>query len=77
MPDWIKRCADRIGYYQIAGVPDRHEPNIGLLPLAEIFDAMAEVGVDTWIGCEYQPKGDAFDGLGWIGSVQQAFSKVP
>ena len=39
--DWLERCADRIGYYQIAGIPDRHEPDVGLLPLDSILDKVA------------------------------------
>lgn len=66
VPAWIERCGDRIGYYQIAGVPDRHEPDVGLLALDEIFAAINELAIDTWIGCEYHPKESTFDGLGWI-----------
>ena len=71
--EWIERCGDRIGYYQIAGVPDRHEPDIGLLPLDEVFAAITALDVDTWIGCEYRPKTDSFEGLGWIKHVQGKF----
>ena len=71
--EWIERCADRIGYYQIAGIPDRNEPDIGLLPLDEIFSAICELGIDTWIGCEYRPKADVFAGLAWIDEVKRKF----
>ena len=62
---WIERCADRIGYFQIAGVPDRHEPDLGLLPLQDILEAVDRLGLETWIGCEYHPRDDTFDGLLW------------
>ncbi len=74
VPGWIERCGDRIGYYQIAGVPDRHEPDIGLLPLHKVFRAINLLAVDTWIGCEYKPKETTFDGLGWIKRVEQEFA---
>lgn len=70
---WIERCGDRIGYYQIGGVPDRHEPDVGLLPLDEVFAAISELNIDTWIGCEYRPKNDAFLGLGWIKRAHDKF----
>jgi hydroxypyruvate isomerase len=66
IPLWLDRCADRIGYYQIGGLPDRHEPDIGLLPLDDIFARMRELDIDTWIGCEYHPRGDTFAGLKWL-----------
>ncbi len=73
VPGWIERCGDRVGYFQIAGIPDRHEPDVGLLPTDQIFAAVNELGVDTWIGCEYHPKDGTFDGLGWIEDVWNKF----
>lgn len=68
--EWIERCGERIGYYQIGGVPDRYEPDVGLLPLGEVISAIRALDIDTWIGCEYHPKGDTHAGLGWIKRVQ-------
>jgi 2-dehydrotetronate isomerase len=61
----------RVGHFQIAGVPERHEPNIGELNYAYLFDVIDSLGYDGWIGCEYKPKrggelGGTSVGLGWM-----------
>jgi 2-dehydrotetronate isomerase len=65
----------RVGHFQIAGVPMRHEPDLGELNhpyLFEVIDAAsAACGWDGWIGCEYRPARGAVpngthDGLGWL-----------
>ena len=55
----------RIGHFQIAGVPERHEPDIGELNYPYLFDVMDELGYQGWVGCEYRPKGETKAGLGW------------
>ena len=49
----------RVGHLQIAGVPERHEPDIGEMNYADLFNVIDEVsaacGWDGWIGCEYRP----------------------
>ena len=70
---WLDRTADRIGYFQIGGIPDRHEPDIGLLPLNSILAKIDELGLDTWIGCEYHPRDDTAGGLGWLSAVRSRF----
>ena len=66
----------RVGHLQIAGVPDRHEPDAnGELNwpwLFALIDALAAAsGWDGWVGCEYRPRrgavpGATRDGLGWL-----------
>lgn len=56
----------RVGHIQIAGVPERHEPNIGELNYGYLFDVIDAQGFDGWIGCEYRPKGRTSEGLGWM-----------
>ena len=67
----------RVGHFQIAGVPERHEPDIGELNYPYLFGVIDEVaarcGWDGWIGCEYKPKrggepGGTSAGLGWLGA---------
>ena len=67
----------RIGHFQIAGVPMRHEPDIGEINHAYLFEVIDEVAAtcswDGWIGCEYRPARGAVpngthDGLGWFHS---------
>jgi hydroxypyruvate isomerase len=60
-----------IGHIQIAGVPERHEPDIGELNYGYLFKLLDELGYTGHIGCEYRPsRGTAphatSDGLGWI-----------
>ena len=65
----------RVGHFQIAGVPERHEPDIGELNHPYLFQVIDEVaqscGWDGWIGCEYRPSrgaqaGGTGAGLGWM-----------
>ena len=65
----------RVGHFQIAGVPERHEPDIGELNYAYLFDVIDEVsaacGWQGWVGCEYKPKrggqpNGTSGGLGWF-----------
>jgi hydroxypyruvate isomerase len=64
----------RVGHFQIADVPDRHEPGTGEVNWPNIFKTIDEVsadcGWDGWIGCEYNPAdataGGTSRGLGWL-----------
>lgn len=55
----------RIGHVQIAGVPDRAEPDRGEVRHEALFAALDAAGYDGWVGCEYRPAGRTEDGLGW------------
>ncbi|WP_218510096.1 2-oxo-tetronate isomerase [Variovorax sp. dw_308] len=59
----------RVGHMQIAGVPERHEPDIGELNHPYLFSVIDELAAqghwDGWIGCEYRPRGGTGEGLGW------------
>ena len=55
----------RVGHLQIAGVPERHEPDIGELRFDYLAGVIDELGYDGWIGCEYRPKAGTSVGLGW------------
>jgi hydroxypyruvate isomerase len=56
----------RVGHIQIAGVPDRHEPDRGELNYSYLLSLIDELGWDGHVGCEYRPAGRTSDGLGWI-----------
>jgi hydroxypyruvate isomerase len=62
----IEALAPVIGHVQIAGVPDRHEPDLGETALRHLLDVLDSVGYRGWIGCEYHPAGLTEDGLGWF-----------
>jgi 2-dehydrotetronate isomerase len=55
-----------IGHIQIAGVPERHEPDSGEVNYPHLFDVIDSLGYAGWIGCEYRPRAGTSDGLGWI-----------
>ncbi|MCC7010216.1 MAG: TIM barrel protein [Acidobacteria bacterium] len=61
----LRRYAGAIVHVQVAGVPDRHEPDEGEVDYRHIFRVLDEVGYSGWIGCEYRPRGRTEDGLGW------------
>ena len=65
----------RVGHIQIAGVPMRHEPDLGELNYVYLFDVLDEVTASCnwpgWVGCEYRPTrgtvpGATSAGLGWM-----------
>ena len=65
----------RVGHFQIAGVPERHEPDIGEVNYPYLFNVIDEVSKTCnwqgWVGCEYKPKlggqaGGTSAGLGWL-----------
>ena len=61
-----------VGHFQIAGVPERHEPDVGEMNYPYLFDVIDSLGYTGWIGCEYKPRlsgqlGGTSAGLGWFG----------
>ena len=64
----LERILPFIGHIQIAGVPDRHEPDAGELNLPHLFETLDRLGYTGWVGCEYRPAGATVDGLGWFSS---------
>ncbi|MCR9219610.1 MAG: hydroxypyruvate isomerase family protein [Alphaproteobacteria bacterium] len=66
----IERTAPVLGHVQIAGAPERSEPDRGEIHYPALFDALDAVGYDGWIGCEYFPSGRTEDGLGWLAAYR-------
>ena len=64
----IRQYIDGVGHFQIAGVPERHEPDLGEVSYPYLFDLIDSLKFDGWIGCEYRPAGQTSDGLGWLRS---------
>ena len=62
----LRKYASRCGHVQIAGVPERHEPDTGEVRYSYLFELLDEMGYTGWIGCEYRPAGNTTDGLGWF-----------
>jgi 2-dehydrotetronate isomerase len=55
-----------IGHIQVAGVPNRGEPDRGEVNFSYLFKLVDKLGYDGWIGCEYKPAGKTEDGLDWM-----------
>jgi hydroxypyruvate isomerase len=59
-----------VGHLQIAGVPQRHEPDLGEVHHAYLFALLDELDYQGWVGCEYRPAnkeaGGTSQGLGWF-----------
>ncbi|MBD3763547.1 MAG: TIM barrel protein [Rhodobacterales bacterium] len=61
------RHAAQVGHVQIAGVPDRGEPDTGTLDYARLLPRLAAAGWRGAVGAEYRPRGgDTAAGLGWL-----------
>jgi len=56
----------RVGHLQVAGVPERHEPDRGELHQPYLFALIDELGYNGHIGCEYRPAAGTSAGLGWL-----------
>ena len=61
----MRRHIAGVGHVQIAGVPERHEPDIGELTYPYLFALIDELGYGGWVGCEYRPRAGTSQGLGW------------
>jgi hydroxypyruvate isomerase len=61
----LKRWLPQIGHIQIAGVPGRHEPDVGEINYRYLFALLDELGYAGWVGCEYRPRAGTSAGLGW------------
>jgi hydroxypyruvate isomerase len=60
----------RVGHIQIAGVPDRQEPDDGELNYPYLLQLIDELDYTGWVGCEYRPRagsqpGGTSRGLAW------------
>ena len=67
----------RVGHLQIAGVPERHEPDVGEVNYPYLFDVVDALGWDGWIGCEYRPKAATSAGLGWLRALRSGLLNRP
>lgn len=66
----LQKHVGGVGHVQIAGVPDRHEPDTGEVRYDYLFDQLDALGYEGWIGCEYIPAGATSAGLGWLRQYQ-------
>ena len=67
----LERHFDQVGHVQIAGVPERFEPDVGEIHHPALFARLDSLGYRGWVGCEYRPArgsapGGTSAGLGWM-----------
>jgi hydroxypyruvate isomerase len=62
----LRRHLPQVGHIQIAGVPERNEPDTGELNYPYLFRLLDELGYEGWVGCEYRPARGTREGLGWF-----------
>jgi hydroxypyruvate isomerase len=62
----LDKLMPRIAHIQIAGVPDRHEPDTGEVNFTHLFGVLDRLGYAGFVGCEYRPAGRTEDGLAWF-----------
>jgi hydroxypyruvate isomerase len=54
------------GHIQIASIPSRNEPDGEELNYPYLFAELDRLGYRGFVGCEYVPRGNTVDGLGWF-----------
>ena len=54
-----------IDHMQMAGVPERHEPDTGMVDMLTAFDAVDTMGYKGWIGAEYRPSHSTAESFTW------------
>lgn len=70
----LRKYAAYCAHVQVAGVPQRHEPDTGEVRYSYLFDLLDEIGYSGWVGCEYRPAGKTVDGLGWFHGIPAAIA---
>ncbi len=64
----FKELLPHIFHVQIAGVPERNEPNTGVLDYGPVFSTIDASAYTGYVGCEYRPKTTTAEGLSWMKS---------
>ncbi len=62
----LTRDINGIGHIQIAGVPDRHEPDFGEINYPHLFRLIDDLGYEGWVSAEYRPRRGTSEGLNWM-----------
>lgn len=61
----LEGAMSEIAHVQIAGVPDRNEPDTGEVNYPYVFDLLDAHGYSGWVGLEYRPRMGTLAGLRW------------
>ena len=57
-------------HMQIAGVPERHEPDTGEVHYPHLFRLIDSLAYRGFVGCEYHPRAGTRAGLAWLEGVR-------
>ena len=60
-----ERLFPLVGHVQIAGNPDRNEPDIGEANHLYLLEVLDRLGYQGYVGLEYKPRTTTAAGLGW------------
>ena len=63
--DGARTYLDIIDHMQMAGVPERNEPDTGTVNMLAAFDAIDVLGYKGWIGAEYRPSRSTAESFTW------------
>lgn len=64
--DVLETHSGKIGHIQIADNPGRSQPGTGDLNFQGLFEKIAAIGYDGWIGLEYKPTGPSAQSFDWL-----------
>lgn len=75
--DTLSRYYPQVVHVQVAGAPDRHEPDLSRDGVLKGFEWLHQAGYQGYTGLEYRPRtGVAADGLGWFAPLlEQGWAK--
>lgn len=66
LAETIRAHIGRIGHFQLADAPGRHEPGTGTIDYSSLLPLIEGLEYSGWVGCEYHPQADTAAGLGWM-----------
>lgn len=66
LSEQLRRHLPHVGHIQIAGVPGRHEPDVGEIHYPWLFRLLDDLRYEGWVGCEYHPLHSTTAGLSWL-----------
>ena len=61
----LQKHLARIAHVKLADNPGRNEPGTGEINYPFLFRHLDALGYRGWVGCEYKPRTNTIDGLGW------------
>lgn len=66
---FLSRHIDKVGHIQFADCPGRGQPGSGEVNFASLFDLIAGLPYQGWVGAEYKPGSATADSLAWLKSL--------